>query len=989
MAKEKKPVLSISLLASDRPDTIRRCLDSLKPIMDQIPSELILVDTSENSEIHEILTEYTDQVITFHWCNDFARARNTGLKAAKGEWFLFLDDDEWFAEPEPLITFFQSGEYKNYGCANYLVRNFYDANYEHYSDCWASRMIRRYEDTHFESRIHEYLVPVRGECQNIPARAYHSGYIYKTKQEREDHFKRNATLLKEMIKDEPQRMRWKVQFVQEYRSAAKYDKVFILCDEYLEECKAVTEEMDLMDYGTFYAAKADCKIRVAEYDEAIRAADQGIGDERMNELCKAYLYLQKAIAYDRLWKWDEAGDAVLHYMKLFEELHNNSRRLQRQQSSLIVGDAFETQYLKQAREILSKAEKKRNCILTISMLVSGREETTERSLQSLLPLLEGINSELILVDTGCPEDMRKRLELYTKDIMDFDWCNDFAKARNAGLKKASGEWFMFLDDDEWFEDVTPILEFFRSGEYKNYQQALYKVRNYSRLDGSLYEDDWVSRLIKRENDTRFEGRVHESLVPAVGVCKRIDAFAHHFGYAYATEEERIAHRKRNVSLLLELIREEPENMRWPLHLLKEYLSEEMWDNLVELSLQTLKKMEGYDEAYANQIRGSFYTAILYAEYQKKQYDMVHDSFAQFIQDSKLNDIGKCSVYLYEIEALFEQINEMDDIHKLDELAKYCQRYISCYKQQENAHLDEQSQSVQDSLVLVNHSVNRDCYSRVRNMWLLAQRQMQSKEPEFEILASEAQEDLQQWLQGRGEFLSFDKTYWALAKTNILPLEDILLALPLSQWMALTYVLWNKGKISDWEEICSYLQGISTKDDIRYSYFFMNDYNYILEQDVEVTSAKQMESLITEFCAWNKKYVKEVYTDLAFEGQMDMLPDSCRAAIYLEQAIHCRRDEWNKKLELLGFAVKAQPKLAASIKSYANLLGEEKVQQEETAKRADQELHQMAGEVLKQVDILMQNGMYTDALAIVRQIRQMLPEEEEIQSLEEELEKAGK
>ena len=62
MAKEKKPVLSISLLASDRPDTIRRCLDSLKPIMDQIPSELILVDTSENSEIHEILTEYTDQV---------------------------------------------------------------------------------------------------------------------------------------------------------------------------------------------------------------------------------------------------------------------------------------------------------------------------------------------------------------------------------------------------------------------------------------------------------------------------------------------------------------------------------------------------------------------------------------------------------------------------------------------------------------------------------------------------------------------------------------------------------------------------------------------------------------------------------------------------------------------------------------------------------------------------------------------------------------
>ena len=73
MAKEKRPMLSISLLASNRPDTIRRCLDSLKPIMEQISSELILVDTSEREEIHEILTEYTTKVNTFHWFNDFTK----------------------------------------------------------------------------------------------------------------------------------------------------------------------------------------------------------------------------------------------------------------------------------------------------------------------------------------------------------------------------------------------------------------------------------------------------------------------------------------------------------------------------------------------------------------------------------------------------------------------------------------------------------------------------------------------------------------------------------------------------------------------------------------------------------------------------------------------------------------------------------------------------------------------------------------------------
>ena len=35
----KKPLLTISLLISNRPDTIPRCLDSLGLIMEEIPSE--------------------------------------------------------------------------------------------------------------------------------------------------------------------------------------------------------------------------------------------------------------------------------------------------------------------------------------------------------------------------------------------------------------------------------------------------------------------------------------------------------------------------------------------------------------------------------------------------------------------------------------------------------------------------------------------------------------------------------------------------------------------------------------------------------------------------------------------------------------------------------------------------------------------------------------------------------------------------------------
>jgi len=50
---DKNVILSISLLTSNRLETIPRCLDSLKPILEAIPSELIIVDTSNNPEVYE------------------------------------------------------------------------------------------------------------------------------------------------------------------------------------------------------------------------------------------------------------------------------------------------------------------------------------------------------------------------------------------------------------------------------------------------------------------------------------------------------------------------------------------------------------------------------------------------------------------------------------------------------------------------------------------------------------------------------------------------------------------------------------------------------------------------------------------------------------------------------------------------------------------------------------------------------------------------
>lgn len=229
-------------------------------------------------------------------------------------------------------------------------------------------------------------------------------------------------------------------------------------------------------------------------------------------------------------------------------------------------------------------------VLSISILISGREEM-RKCLESLRSFLEELNCELILVDTGCNEEQLAIAREYTDIIIPFTWCNDFSAARNTGLKKATGEWFMFLDDDEWFEDPTEIVSFFKSGEYKGYNGAYYKVRNHVDRSGKNYVDHFVTRMVKMEKGTCFKGKIHESLYPLYTPVKTFDTHVEHYGYAYDTEEERRRHSMRNVPLLLEEVEEKPDEMRWYGQLAQEYLATSEYEKGAEIALKGIRRYE--------------------------------------------------------------------------------------------------------------------------------------------------------------------------------------------------------------------------------------------------------------------------------------------------------------------------------------------------------------------------------------------------------------
>lgn len=229
-------------------------------------------------------------------------------------------------------------------------------------------------------------------------------------------------------------------------------------------------------------------------------------------------------------------------------------------------------------------------LLSISMLVSGKSEDMWKSIASVHEIQKRIPAEFILVDTGCSEDVQKRLEHEADKLVHFTWCQDFAKARNVGLALAEGDWFMFLDDDEWFEDVEELVHFFQSSLCREYAYASYKVRNYVDPEGTQYSDSWVERLARRTDSLVFQSRIHEYLTNKSGAHYHLNLVAEHYGYAFKNEEEKLAHFHRNEKLLLEMKEEEPDNLRWDMQLVQEYRVVERYQDMIRIG------SEKYEEA---------------------------------------------------------------------------------------------------------------------------------------------------------------------------------------------------------------------------------------------------------------------------------------------------------------------------------------------------------------------------------------------------------
>jgi tetratricopeptide (TPR) repeat protein len=83
-------LLSAALIVRDEASVLGACLESIRPIVD----EIVVVDTGSVDDSPEIAAGYGARMIHRRWNDDFSDARNAGLDAARGDWILYIDADE-------------------------------------------------------------------------------------------------------------------------------------------------------------------------------------------------------------------------------------------------------------------------------------------------------------------------------------------------------------------------------------------------------------------------------------------------------------------------------------------------------------------------------------------------------------------------------------------------------------------------------------------------------------------------------------------------------------------------------------------------------------------------------------------------------------------------------------------------------------------------------------------------------------------------------
>lgn len=171
---------------------------------------------------------------------------------------------------------------------------------------------------------------------------------------------------------------------------------------------------------------------------------------------------------------------------------------------------------------IHKGIPKRTATLSLCLIIKDEEKTIERAILSAKPMAD----EIIVVDTGSTDYSSAIAEKLGAKVFQYDWCDDFSAARNFAISKATCDYIMMLDGDEYIspffyldcqalKKVLPLDEpqaiNLSIGSYFNETDWLFLARE----TGNFRTETTSTRIFPRQSGIEYKGCIGETLEPSL------------------------------------------------------------------------------------------------------------------------------------------------------------------------------------------------------------------------------------------------------------------------------------------------------------------------------------------------------------------------------------------------------------------------------------------------------------------------------------------
>lgn len=655
--------------------------------------------------------------------------------------------------------------------------------------------------------------------------------------------------------------------------------------------------------------------------------------------------------------------------------------------------------------------------LSISLLASNRAASLERCLDSLRPLLMQVPSELIIVFTGTDEKVREIASRYTDKILPFTWCDNFSAARNVGLWAAKGEWFMYIDDDEWFEDVTEIRDFFLSGEYRNYGSAFYIQKNYIQWDGIQYTNYHAFRMARILPGMAFQNMIHEEITPLVTPSKYFNTYVNHYGYINDAGGGKPEKPLRNIPLLIQSIAECPTYVKNYIQITQEHIIIRDWEKAEEYCREGRELCKGYEDNY---YRGWLQVNLLYILCEKKEYEKAEQEALLILEEEKPWELTRLNIY-ETLLAIYTRREAHEETlcygAKLEDTLAYMDDHPELWRKQTYADLTEESIKLPSKLYQIRINCTEsalkleDMTQAVRFLSLLPWEEetwMQRYYPVFEEWKKSFAGLFQELLEHIPECSPYQQLQMAVREDDGKDKEtrrrllvecventesDYLKHQAVKEAVLMQVDLAEIVGVMDldaWKQCAERLESLISKDeseklkasteklveDASVYGLWLKKLLYekeliqgFLTGDTLIQTLKKYSGAVLRF--YQIQYRDEIFSEKA----RILLPKDGRFALFVWEALEkMEQGKFPEAVRLFRTALQFYPKMTGVIRE---VIRQMTARMETPAMNTGAEFQVLAGQMKEALKSMIENQQYTEALPIILQLSPLLPEDLEL------------